>query len=385
MKDNKQVAIVLNRIFQRHLPSPRGSHLPGSAVKKIASNSQPASDGNVHYTYRYLFGESSRFPGILSLYLEGGWSIDIFEEGYFNTCVSRRTLSKYGLIDVQFASEPNHELLETCHRGVIGWAPFLGSKQMQALRLSLNPETCSLLPRTLLIPDKKSLQAAKQSEVNSHFPPGYLITKPFFSTHSKMPDNSEYRIFHRNAWNDLRNLALSRADSWLRRDSGLMVSELIQTRDPYLGNRNHVVHKVHLPSGEIPGNWSLECRKMAARLSLERIGDGIASLDQLFHLDFWNFGRLENYRETLSLLMRDLTPAPCLFGVDLMITPDGALHWLEFNKIAGTYLDPTGKNGKAPLEDFYRGYVLRGKAPSPSSGVSWFDDIEPRLDRVAWV
>jgi hypothetical protein len=156
-----------------------------------------------------------------------------------------------------------------------------------------------------------------------------------------MPDGSDYRVFHKSGWFRFIELALQHA-SWFSNDNGLLVAELIETRDPYLKNNNAVLHKVHLSAGfpdESFQQWPLQCRKLSARIEIYRIGDNICNFGDLFQFESWEPGLLEDYREDLLALAQALPPRPCLYSADLMIRPDGRLVFLEFNKLAGTFIE----------------------------------------------
>jgi hypothetical protein len=306
--------------------------------------------------YHYLLGNEI-FPGLLSYYAEHGWVVEIVREEYFNYAY-KDLAPHYDLIDVQFASQTTKEVMMDllyANRMVTGWAPsLLGNRLAQTLLLYFYEDTRKLLPYHLIIPHQESIATIKQQEVEEWFPSDFLIVKSFFSSGSKMPDGGDYRILHKKDWTMFADMA-QHCDPWFSDDNGLIVAELIETSDPYVPASKHVLHKAHLASclpEEILSSFVYHCDKLSARLHLHKTYGHICQLGEVFEEEAWRKASIKNYSRELFGLAEMLSPVPCLFSVDLMIKNDGTLKWLEFNKLAGTYLNVSEKLKRTPLQDY---------------------------------
>ena len=306
-------------------------------VQILSQNSQGQK------TADYIVGTDS-YPGIVREYTHRGHLVELLEERFFLKH-GADLYRKYDLFDMQFSARIPPGLvdkLKTEGKQIIGWAsPQLGSKAAQADLLAHNPRTACFLPQQVVLSDFEQLQTFKDRESLPEIDAEYLIAKPLYSSRSRMPDGSDYRVFPKSAWPQFIELALKHP-AWFANDNGLLVSELVQTRDPFLKNNNAVLHKVHLPAG-LPDalfrQWPLQCRKLSARIEIQRIGANICNLGDLLQFESWEPGLLEDYREDLLALAQALPPRPCLYSADLMIRSDGHLAFLEFNKLAGTFLE----------------------------------------------
>ncbi|HBB68081.1 MAG: hypothetical protein A2X28_05620 [Elusimicrobia bacterium GWA2_56_46] len=334
-KKRKRVAIVL-----------RGSLFNCAFNKSYAQS----------YLQKYLFGDGF-FSGELSFYKNSGLEADILEEERCDLA-GAEIFSRYDVFDLQLTADiPSYFVLYCLSNGkkVFGWAPRqFFSKQAQSIYLALHPPGRILLPEQILVPDRKALGSAAVRNAVGKFRSEYLIAKSFYSARSRMPDGSDYRIFHRDKIGDFADFA-SRQDKWFHRDNGLVLSELLQTRDPYLNGSNHVVHKVHLPSGlsaRACGKWPLACNRISGQLQLAKARDEVKTIGELFRQHSWEDGCLETYRRELFDLIRIITPLPCLFGADLMISEEGRPFLLELNKIAATFLHIYKNNRPSPLEEY---------------------------------
>jgi hypothetical protein len=83
----------------------------------------------------------------------------------------------------------------------------------------------------------------------------------------------------------------------------------------------------------------LQCRKLSASIEIDRIGDHICNLGDIFKSESWEPGHLEEYRADLLALTDVLPSRPCLYSADIMIKPSGQMCFLELNKLAGTFLE----------------------------------------------
>ena len=305
--------------------------------RNISQNSQGQK------TADYIVGTDT-YPGIVREYAHRGHLVELLEERFFLKH-GADLYRKYDLFDMQFSARIPPDLigkLETEGKKIIGWAsPQLAGKDAQADLLTHNPRTARFLPQQVVLSGYEQLEIFKDRKTLPEIDAEYLLAKPLYSSRSRMPDGSDYRVFHKSAWFRFIELALKHS-SWFSNDNGLLVAELIETRDPYLKNNNAVLHKVHIPAGfsdALFRQWPLQCRKLSARFELQRIGENICNLGDLFQFESWKPGLLEDYREDLLALAQALPPRPCLYSADLMIRPDGRLVFLEFNKLAGTFLE----------------------------------------------
>lgn len=357
---NHRAALVLHWSFFCHL----AQRLPGlagvlrcSELKALLANGTGTASHEA-YAKRYLFGDGS-YQGLLCDYLAYGWSLDIIEETRFKASMGEFYLD-YDRFDFQFASNISIDLVENLlarDSEVVGWGPpQLGSKQVQALLLASNTEAVDMHPQQLIVSNKCDLEKIDRQTIVENFSSEYLLAKAFYSSNATMPDGSGYRVFRKANWNKFVELALSN-DSWFSVRDGLIISELIETRDPYLECNNAVVHKVHVASGLTNTDeraWRLVCKKLSAQLHLDRVGNSIKPISELFEFRAWSYAYLDDYREELEVVSDTFFNTPCLFSADFMIKPDGQLLFLEINKIAGTFLDHPENGTHIPLADYMR-------------------------------
>ncbi|RPI73626.1 MAG: hypothetical protein EHM45_20530 [Desulfobacteraceae bacterium] len=341
----KNTALILSWPYFNFLLHDRPDntrHLNSRETEILLSRTLPANSQG-QKTADYITGTGT-YPGIVREYTHRGHFIELIEERFFLQC-GADLYKKYDLFDMQFTARIPPALidkLEAEGKQIIGWAsPQLAGKAAQADLLTHHPRTARFLPEQIVLSGFAQLQTHKDSKTFPEIDAEYLIAKPLYSSRSRMPDGSDYRVFPKSAWPQFLELALKHP-AWFAHDNGLLVSELVETRDPFLKNNNAVLHKVHLPAGlpdELWRQWPLQCRKFSARIELDRIGRDIRHLGDLLQPESWEPGLLEDYREDLHALTRALPPRPCLYSADLMIRPNGRLVFLEFNKLAGTFLE----------------------------------------------
>jgi hypothetical protein len=308
---------------------------------------------------RYLFGVGS-FDGLLKLLAASGCRFEIYEEGFFRRVMSGR-VPDCDHFDFQFARGIPDGIIEKLlsnRRTVSGWCPIhFSGKHFQAAILQSVPATAGLLPYQLYVAGAGDLQNEAFHKFVDWFPSEFLVVKGAYGADNKMLDGSEYFVFNRRNWERFARYAMERP-AWFISNNGLLISELIETADPFLGNANNVVHKVHIPSA-LPARekreWPLDCIRAPHQLQLECVGDEIKPLSEISVEHQWQLGSLDSYRETLMNLAEVIFPLPRLFCFDMMCRPNGELRFLEANYHPGTLAHPEiyGAKSPTPLEFYY--------------------------------
>jgi len=354
----KRIALILHDSFFKYLDAGNPKdywHLSCDDISGIINRGIQYS-GNEEFTYKYLFG-NARYIGIIRDYLFSGYEVEIFEGKLFHFH-SKEIIDRFDRFDFQFsaATAPAHiENILSKGKFISGWSPpHLGYKKNQALALDNIGLKPAILPKQIAIPSYEKLKSISKWEVSRWYSTDFLIAKAFRSSASTMPDNTNYLIFHKDSWDRFIDYAKDHT-RWFYGFNGILISELIQTDDPYAGNNNAVFHKVYLPCGlpqAVFSNWSLKCHKISAKFHLDKIGNDIKEMREVFELQTWMEGDLESYRGILMRITDSYLQIPCLFGVDIVINPDGRLHILEFNKIAATFLDVFVGMSKSHLEEY---------------------------------
>lgn len=323
-------------------------------------NSAEKGDVFSPHPIRYLFGVGS-FDGLLHLLAASGCRFEIYEEGFFRKVMSG-ALPDFDHFDFQFARGIPGGMIERLlsdRRTVSGWCPIhFSGKHFQAAILQSVPATASLLPHQLYVAGADDLQGGAFRKFIDWFPSEFLVVKGAYGADNKMLDGSEYVVLNRRSWERFAHHAMERP-AWFNSNNGLLISELIETADPFLGNANNVVHKVHIPSA-LPERekreWPLDCIRAPHQLQLERVGDQIKLLSDINVEHPWQLGSLDSYRETLMNLAEVIFPLPRLFCFDVMCRPNGELCFLEANYHPATLAHPEiyGTKSLTPLEFYFR-------------------------------
>jgi hypothetical protein len=317
-----------------------------------------SNDAHASYMSKYLLGYPG-FEGVVEAYRQNGFHITVYEERYFQDEIEWRPESyAFDCYDFQFAASLSANFIkDLAQRGIAvsGWCiPRLGNKALQAKYLSRVLGMRASIPRQLHVSRESALQEIAATTIDRYFNEPYLIVKSFFGSRSRMVDGSDYVLFHKHHWKTFCGYAKDHP-AWFAGEHGIVVSELVQTHDPYLGNNNAVWHKVHLPGGmpeKTYRDWPLKCNRISARYHVDRIGSGVKPIGGILETFSWDVGDLERYRGKLVAMIQDYSPTPCLFGLDVMIKPNGELQLLEINKIAGTYSDPLGRDNHSVLQEY---------------------------------
>lgn len=343
----RRTAIVLHSSFSaqlRPLTATPGYRVTEAALRRWNPHVF-ASRQDKPYPYQYLLGAPS-FQGLLKWYIDRGDDTALLEE----RCLSHSVynyLDEYDHFDFQFSTSVNTEVVHAiaaAGKSQVGWCPrVLMGKHIQASHLSRQPGTRELIPVQLLVPSLEQLREVDAGEIVQRFPSDYLIAKAYYTSRSRMPDGSDYVVFAKKSWDRFVDIA-QHHQAWFEGEHGIIVSELVETRDPYLPGFNAVVHKIHLPTGldlQEPPSWAIACLRLPFSIHTWKVGADVLPLEAVIETSAWIPGHLHSRLQTIKSLMTTLLPFPCLLGIDLMFRPDGSPVFLEFNKIAATYLDRT--------------------------------------------
>lgn len=303
--------------------------------------------------YEYVFGSSS-YKGVFRDYADRGNRIDFFEEDIFKAGFEAMARA-YDHFDFQFAIDIPPALVESLLAAgktiAGGCPPYAASKQYQALVLSKNKKTSGILPQQILVSSADELSAINAKKLISWFKSEYLIVKSFYSSRSTMYGGFDYHIFHKCSWPVFVDYVLKQ-EGWFSPLNGIVVSELITTSG---GRDNGIVHKLHIPTGFSKSTnaiWPLKCAKMLGEYHLDKIGNDIKIMADIFEFRGWSYGDMESYRQTAMNVMEAFFSLPCLFSVDMMISSEGRIYVLELNKMAATFLEPFGRSAKTSLQEY---------------------------------
>lgn len=189
------------------------------------------------------------------------------------------------------------------------------------------------------------------------FPSSHLIAKSVFGFSSKMADGSDYVAFAKRSWNRFLEYADSRPD-WFMQYQGLIVSELIESREASINGANGMVHKIHMSTGlpdDAAERWPLDrtsCMRLPQRLRLDEVGGAVKPLTEILEQDDAQPDELERYRRPLTRLANTLFPLPRMFSLDVMLSPGGGLRFLEANTHPGTLAQPELQGSETPLNRY---------------------------------
>lgn len=126
----------------------------------------------------------------------------------------------------------------------------------------------------------------------------------------------------------------------------LIVSEFIHTADPYAGNADHVVHKMHFvccvgDNGAEVRPYGTFCQKFIFRCDRHRLAaEGTLTLGKYLGTPEISIGcvaTVQYFSEFTSALR--FWDGRVIFSGDFIIPPDGIPRFLEINKIAATFAD----------------------------------------------
>jgi len=345
------------------------------------------------YQCKYIIGDGFN-PGIIREYYRRGWQVDVIEQSNFMDCVDNDFA--YDVIDFQFATEVPLSLIEnllTSKHFIAGWWPgLLTNKCFQAIFIRENVSTKTCISRQVAMWSAGAVSSVTFESIDRFMESEHLIVKSFYTALSKMPDGRDYLVLKKSMWNHFIKIAIYRP-VWFIGGQGIIVSELIQTHEEPFEGANNIVHKVHLATGlkgELMRGWSLECHKLLNSLKIDSIGDTIKEFGELYESRGWIRGSLESYRSTIEQLSLALPPFPSLYGADFMCQPNGRLVLLEFNKLAGTYLDPLGSGGKTPLEAYVEAVTsmdldTEAQLESYRKFLKRFGETLRQIEPVTWI
>jgi hypothetical protein len=241
---------------------------------------------------------------------------------------------------------------------ISGWCPLLLSrKHFQAAILERKPSTEDLLPHQLFVSRPEELRSFSALDASQWFPSSHLIAKSVFGFSSKMADGSDYVAFAKRSWNRFLEYADSRPD-WFMQYQGLIVSELVESREASINGANGMVPKIHMSTGlsdDAAGRWPLDrtsCMRLPQRLRLDEVGGAVKPLTEILEQDDAQHDELERYRRPLTRLANTLFPLPRMFSLDVMLSPGGGLRFLEASTHPGTLAQPELQGSETPLNRY---------------------------------
>jgi len=317
-----------------------------SVVLRLLRHSNTFQNDPTPYAHRYLFGFDG-YKGILCDYIDHGCQVNVVCEDHFRSAFGR-LMHNYEWFDFQLSGNIDATYpaaLFRYNKGAIGWAPpVLGSKKFQTFVLANSPLTSCAVPRQIHLSTLGHVGLLANQSIEKYFPSDYVIAKPFYSSRSRMLDDSDYRVLHTSCWgNFVRELTAN--PDWFCGTNGIIISEFIQTADPFSDHQNAVVHKINLPSGlndSDLGEWPFACDKFVGAVKLDRARHAVQPFGYVLEEQGWVDGSLDQFRTILRDILNALLPVPCLVSIDLIIRPSGKVAFLEINKLAGTFENASG-------------------------------------------
>ncbi len=127
----------------------------------------------------------------------------------------------------------------------------------------------------------------------------------------------------------------------------LIISEFIETNDPYSGHADHVVHKAHFHTRETNGKvltvpFGTYCQKHIFRCNKNKLQErGILPLKDYIGSPEYETGQLNNISALAEFTeqLNFLNYSGAIFSVDFIVPTDGIPRFLELNKIAATFAE----------------------------------------------
>lgn len=366
--------LIISSSFYWHLPCASGL-IPPEGVRQLLKT-KPPSNGDDPYPYQYLFG-SPNYMGLLRHYLEHDWELTVCSEQRF--CSEPwPLLHSHDRFDFQLSGMVHPVWIGAAlsmSKVVTGWChPLLGGKHYQAHILAGNGRKYADIPRQIYLPSPNTLSGDTAERILNWLPGEFFIVKSVRSSRSRFPNGDDYHVVTRHGWHEFYS-ALAHRPHWFRPESGILVSELIQTQDHHIGGANAIVHKVHVASSCQRDETSYRCHIIPATLHIERRRGAEEPMGALYEHRSWRRGDLAQHRRHLENIVDTLSPVPCLMGLDLMIPSDGIPRFLEINKIAGTYLDIFAGNGKSVLENYMEECLAVEMATSMQKHFAYLEEI----------
>ncbi|MFH0771103.1 MAG: hypothetical protein V1933_00590 [Candidatus Omnitrophota bacterium] len=305
----------------------------------------------------YLLGKD-RYEGIIRQYLSGGFEVEVIREDYF-ILVYKKAIKPGAYYDFLLSSFVDSDVIKNIlWKGglVFGWSPlFFINKKHQHNIISCSRKLRKLLPAQMFFDSYKDMLSIDTAYIQKAFSSKYLILKSYYSAMSRMPDGSGYMVFTKEAWPNILRAAENKK-SWFEFPNGVIVSEFKESGDVFLENKNGVVHKFHIKTGlksavkkksftpleirlrRTPFPTGFTCDKMIASVALERC-DSPQYFENIIEMERWERGSLDNYKDIISRLEKDIFQMPCLFSVDCIIDAKGRLFFLELNRNPATFLN----------------------------------------------
>lgn len=305
------------------------------------------------YPAWYLFGcPDKSTEGLVSTYNRHGYAVTICPESRF-TSVAGGTVS---LLDLQLAGATGAIMTSLADKiQISGYlADRFASKAEQAEELASSGNK-RFLPAQVRL-DRNSIPRLPDTAT------GIFIVKDALGSGRRGASGTPYTVWRKN----LLAEALPEMLAMLPPGRELVLSEFIHTSDPYAGNADHVVHKMHFTSARnADGVFELKpygdrCQLLIHRCRRERLEQsGVLFLAEYIGPPEYWAGSVSTIREfdDFSRALSFFAQSRLILAIDFMVPPDGQPRFLEANKLGATFAE-TFDPFLPPVIDAYPGMPL---------------------------
>lgn len=297
--------------------------------------------GNTPYPAWYFFGSKNKnVAGLVWLYTQQGYKVTLCPESHLMPNLD------CDVLDVQFCSltDQLHQDFSEQNKIVLGYLPeFLSSKAMQA-------ELFATHGGSSFLPIQKCYTHNSLAVLPSEDIPVWII-KPTHGSAGRGSNGSPYTVWqHATLKSELHSLL-----ACLSKEEKIIISQFVQTCDPYAYHADHVVHKLHYVSeGSSLSPYGVWCQRFIHRCSWQALAEhGVLPLADFIGIPEITIGNVEhiNNLSAFNDCLRFLS-GRLILSIDFIIPVDGIPRFLEINKLAATFAERFDPNLPAPI-DYY--------------------------------
>lgn len=297
--------------------------------------------GKTPYPAWYFFGSKNKnVDGLVWLYAQQGYDVMLCPESRLSPDLN------INVLDVQFCSltDQHYKIYREQGIKVSGYLPeSLSSKAIQA-------ELFATHGGSPFLPVQNSYSRHSLAVLPSDNIPVWII-KPTHGSAGRGSNGCPYTVWqHATLKQELHSLLAP-----LSEQEKIIISEFVQTSDPYANNADHVVHKLHyVPDGNYLSPYGVWSQRFIHRCNWPALAQyGVLPLADFIGIPEITTGNVEHisslaaFNDCLKFLSGRL-----ILSIDFIIPADGVPRFLEINKLAATFAERFDPHLPAPI-DYY--------------------------------
>ena len=364
------------------------------STRVICENMKAQLTGNEIYPTKYLFGwrqENGYTKGILQSYFDRNHDVFLMS-GTKMGSLNLRDFLHFDALDVQYATMSNDKVKELLKLGikVAGWTPpEFASKIVQAILVSQRCHNRPFLPKQILLPSNATFNPELGKKCKEHLGTEFVILKGAFGAASHIGGIVEYQIAKKDSIIEILPSYIEKV-RYNTCDSGVIISELVITEDPFVEYANHVIHKANCISRFIESSRELEidfvgnfCQKMVNNGDLETVRkEGALQVSRFISSSYMLKAHLSSIQHIAEFrgIIKFFGSIGCIFSVDFMIPTDGFPRFLELNKLAATFADILDPSYDSALDQSTVFIDIEGL--SPEVQLNWIEGFEDEFEAL---